>query len=122
MKPTKQQNNAILTRDKTLLVSAGAGSGKTTVLTKRLIERIRSGDEVTDFLVVTFMKAAAADVKRKLYDALLEESSKEPDNTHLFRQLHLVSEADICTISSYCLNLVKENFAALGHISPRSRY
>ncbi len=120
MKPTKQQNNAILTRDKTLLVSAGAGSGKTTVLTKRLIERIRSGDEVTDFLVVTFMKAAAADVKRKLYDALLEESSKEPDNTHLFRQLHLVSEADICTISSYCLNLVKENFAALG-ISPRVR-
>ncbi len=117
---TPKQQQAIVTRDKDLLVSAGAGSGKTTVLTRRLIERIKSGESVTDFLVVTFMKAAAADVKSKLYDALLEESALDPQNKHLFRQSLLVSEANICTISSYCLNLVKENFALLG-VSPHVR-
>ncbi len=117
---TDKQQKAIITRNKDILVSAGAGSGKTTVLTNRLIERIKSGDSVNDFLVVTFMKAAASDIKRKLYDALLEESAKFPDNTHLYRQSLLVSEANICTISAYCLSLVKENFAILG-ISPRVR-
>lgn len=117
---TPKQKQAIGTRNKDILVSAGAGSGKTTVLTRRLIERIKSGESVTDFLVVTFMKAAAADVKAKLYNALLEESALDPKNTHLFRQSLLVSEANICTISSYCLDLVKENFALLG-ISPHVR-
>lgn len=117
---TPKQKQAIKTRDKDLLVSAGAGSGKTTVLTRRLIERIKSGDSVENFLVVTFMKAAAADVKSKLYNSLLKEYSNDPKNNHLFRQSLLVSEANICTISSYCLNLVKENFALLG-ISPHVR-
>ncbi len=117
---TPKQKQAISTRDKDILVSAGAGSGKTTVLTKRLIERIKNGDRVNDFLVVTFMKAAASDIKTKLYEALLAESAIEPENTHIYRQSLLVSEANICTISSYCLSLVKENFALLG-ISPRVR-
>ena len=117
---TDAQKLAINTRDKDILVSAGAGSGKTTVLTKRLIERIKSGDSVTEFLVVTFMSSAAADVKRKLYDALLKESASDPYNKHIYRQMMLISEAEICTISSFCLGLVKENFAFLG-ISPRVR-
>ena len=117
---TEMQNKAIDVRDKTLLVSAGAGSGKTTVLTQRLIEHIKSGKSVTEFLVVTFMKAAASDIKRKLYDALLDEIAKDPENTRLYNQSLLVSEANICTISSYCLSLVKENFALLG-ISPNVR-
>ncbi len=117
---TDAQKLAINTRGKDILVSAGAGSGKTTVLTKRLIERIKSGDSVTEFLVVTFMSSAAADVKRKLYDALLKESASDPYNKHIYRQMLLISEADICTISSFCLGLVKENFALLG-ISPRVR-
>lgn len=117
---TPMQENAITTPDKTLLVSAGAGSGKTTVLTQRLIEHIKAKGKVTEFLVVTFMKAAAADIKRKLYDALLEEIAADPENEHLYHQSLLVSEANICTISSYCLNLVKENFALLG-ISPKVR-
>ncbi len=120
MRFTATQSDAIKTRNKNLLVSAGAGSGKTTVLTRRLIERILAGDSVTDFLVVTFMKAAASDIKRKLYDALVIESARDPENKHLYRQTLLVSEANICTISSYCISLVKENFAVLG-ISPRVR-
>ena len=118
---TKKQNQAIITRDKDILVSAGAGSGKTTVLTQRLIERIKNGDKVNEFLVVTFMKAAAADIKRKLYESLLNELTEDnPKNDHLYYQSLLVSEANICTISAYCLSLVKENFSLLG-ISPRVR-
>ncbi len=118
---TKKQQQAIDTKNKDILVSAGAGSGKTTVLTNRLIDRIRSNDSVNEFLVVTFMKAAAADVKAKLYEALLKESVLDKDNAdRLYRQSLLVSESDICTISSYCLSLVKENFALLG-ISPKVR-
>ncbi len=117
---TPKQREAVFTENKNLLVSAGAGSGKTTVLTQRLINKIKSGDSVTDFLVVTFMKAAAADIKSKLYDSLLEEIAIDPENDRLYRQSLLVSEADICTISSYCFSLVKENFALLG-ISPKVR-
>ncbi len=123
---TPRQTDAIKTLNKNLLVSAGAGSGKTTVLTERLIRRIKDGASITDFLVVTFMKSAAADVKQKLYKALIKEmeddsnSKDESKIEHLFRQSALVSEANICTISSYCLSLVKENFALLG-ISPKVR-
>lgn len=117
---TPKQCDAVFTENKNLLVSAGAGSGKTTVLTQRLINKIKSGDSVTDFLVVTFMKAAAADIKSKLYGSLLEEIALDPENDRLYRQSLLVSEADICTISSYCFSLVKENFALLG-ISPKVR-
>ncbi|MBE6691984.1 MAG: hypothetical protein E7586_01455 [Ruminococcaceae bacterium] len=117
---TTQQINAIETKEKTLLVSAGAGSGKTTVLTKRLIDYVKNGGNITRFLVVTFMNAAAADVKAKLQDALLKELAADPENKHLYNQTQLISEANICTISSYCLGLVKENFALLG-ISPKVR-
>ena len=117
---TEKQKQAIVTRNKDILVSAGAGSGKTTVLTQRLIERIKNKDSVNEFLVVTFMKAAASDIKRKLYEALLQEFAENPNDDHLYRQSLLVSEANICTISAYCLSLVKENFALLG-ISPRVR-
>ncbi len=117
---TPNQQKAITSRDKTLLVSAGAGSGKTTVLTRRLIERIKQGGDIRRFLVVTFMKAAASDIKSKLYDALLEAMADDPKSDHLYNQSLLVPEANICTISSYCLGLVKENFALLG-ISPHVR-
>ena len=64
-----KQREAVYQIEGPLLILAGAGSGKTTVLTRRLIERIKSGDSVENFLVVTFMKAAAADVKSKLYNS-----------------------------------------------------
>ena len=67
---TPSQKDAIDARNLSLLVSAGAGSGKTTVLTQRIIERIRNGDSVMDFLVVTFTKSSAADLKTKLYEAI----------------------------------------------------
>ncbi len=120
MELTKTQSNAVNARCRDMIVSAGAGSGKTTVLTRRLTERILKGDSVTDFLVVTFMNAAASDMRSKLYDSLIAESARDPGNRHIQRQLYLLGEANICTISAYCLSLVRENFAALG-ISPRAR-
>ncbi|MBO4278039.1 MAG: UvrD-helicase domain-containing protein [Clostridia bacterium] len=117
---TTSQINAINARCGDMIVSAGAGSGKTTVLTLRLADRILKGASVNDFLVVTFMNAAASDMRSKLYKLLTEESARDPANKHLQNQLYLLGEANICTISSYCLSLVRENFAALG-ISPRVR-
>ena len=120
MKLTESQKAAVFSRCADMIVSAGAGSGKTTVLTKRLIERIKSGDSVTDFLVVTFMNSAAADIKEKLYEALNAELAASPEDAHIYRQTQLITEANVCTISSFCLSLVRENFALLG-ISPKSR-
>ncbi len=118
---TPAQTQAIYLKNKDIIVSAGAGSGKTTVLTKRLIEQIKAGKSVTDFLVVTFMNSAAADIKRKLYEALAKECGEDSDmSERLEHQLLLVNEANISTISSYCISFVKENFASLG-ISPRIR-
>ena len=125
---TGSQQNAIDATNKNLIVSAGAGSGKTTVLTHRILRRIESGDSVTDFLVVTFTKASASDLRRKLHEklsALIEELSDDPlaDPTrlrHLRTQLYLLPSAHISTIHSFCLEIVRANFQTLG-ISPRVR-
>ena len=64
---TESQRKAIETQNRSLLVSAGAGSGKTTVLTERILRRLIAGGDVSRLLVVTFTKAAASDMKEKLY-------------------------------------------------------
>ncbi|PKM63001.1 MAG: hypothetical protein CVU97_02255, partial [Firmicutes bacterium HGW-Firmicutes-21] len=120
MKWTVSQTNAIKSKNKTLLISAGAGSGKTTVLTRRLTERILSGDSVEDFLVVTFTRAAAGDLREKLYDSLNEAIASQPQNRHLFNQLFMLSGAKISTIHSFCYEIIKKNFAVLG-FSPKMR-
>lgn len=117
---TESQRNAIESKNKTLLVSAGAGSGKTTVLTRRLAERILEGDSVEDFLVVTFTRAAAGDLKEKLYNSLTDAIAQQPQNRHLFNQLFLLPGAKISTIHSFCYNIIKKNFAVLG-LSPKIR-
>ena len=117
---TNAQLNAIQTRGRTLLVSAGAGSGKTTVLTNRLLERIAAGESVTDFLVVTFTNASAADLREKLYEALGKLSSEHPENSHYRKQLYLLPEADIGTIDSFCGRMVRAHFQLLG-LSPKLR-
>lgn len=117
---TTSQQQAIGARKMNLLVSAGAGSGKTTVLTQRIIQRIEEGDSVTDFLVVTFTKASAADLKSKLYDAISRLAAAHPEEKRYRAQLYLLSGAQISTIHSYCLEVVRSNFQTLG-ISPTVR-
>lgn len=113
VKFTPAQQKAINTRNKTLLVSAGAGSGKTTVLTRRILERIREGVNINDILVVTFTNAAAASMKDKLYNTLLEELAKNPSDRKLVYTIYNLPSAKISTIHSFCLDLISTNFAAL---------
>ncbi|MBQ9610062.1 MAG: helicase-exonuclease AddAB subunit AddA [Lachnospiraceae bacterium] len=114
---TDAQQQAIDKRQSNILVSAAAGSGKTAVLVERIINKItdkNSPRDIDEFLVVTFTKAAAAQMKEKIaakLEALLEDN---PDDDHLIRQLVLINRANIQTIDSFCLSLVKENFGLLG--------
>jgi ATP-dependent helicase/nuclease subunit A len=117
---TESQRKAIEAQGKTLLVSAGAGSGKTTVLTRRLTERILAGDSIEDFLVVTFTRAAASDLKEKLYNSITDAIAAQPRNRHLFGQLFLLPGARISTIHSFCFDIIKRNFSVLG-LSPKMR-
>ncbi len=113
---TDAQLSAINTRGKTILVSAAAGSGKTTTLTERIIRRLTDEKDPADigrFLIVTFTKAAAADLKSKISSALGAELAKNPANRHLQRQMIKLGSADICTIDSFYLSVVKENFEIL---------
>lgn len=117
---TTSQRHAIECAGRDMIVSAGAGSGKTTVLTHRIIEQIEKGASVSDFLVVTFTKASAADLREKLYNALSELSAAHPGEKRYRTQLFLLPSARISTIDSFCLELVRADFQTLG-ISPKAR-
>lgn len=114
---TAAQRTAIECSGKTVLVSAAAGSGKTTTLTERIIRRVTDEENPADigrFLIVTFTKAAAADLRSKISGALGEALAENPGNRHLQRQMIRLGSADICTIDSFYLNVVKSNFEVLG--------
>lgn len=113
---TKAQQRAIDERQSNILVSAAAGSGKTAVLVERIIEKMTDKDnprDIDEFLVVTFTKAAAAQMREKIAVRIEKLLETEPDNEHLMKQAVLVNRADITTIDSFCLRLVKENFGLL---------
>lgn len=123
MKWTKGQSDVITSRGGDLLVSAAAGSGKTAVLVERII-RMVLGDEsedgascgidIDELLVVTFTRAAASQMKEKIEAALEKKVEERPFDEHLIKQLSLIHRADITTIDSLCLNIVKENFNEVG--------
>lgn len=117
---TESQRKAIETQNRSLLVGAGAGSGKTTVLTERILRRLIAGGDVSRLLVVTFTKAAASDMKEKLYAALSRAIAENPTDRHLRGQLYRLSGARICTIHSFCYELIRRHFAVLG-LSPKVR-
>lgn len=113
---TSEQQNAISARDGSILVSAAAGSGKTAVLVERICSRILDTEnpvDIDEFLVVTFTKAAAAQMRDKISARLFAELEKTPENEHLMRQTLLINKADITTIDSFCLRIVKEHFSLL---------
>ncbi len=99
-------------RNNNVLVSAAAGSGKTAVLVERIADSVMEGRcGIDEILVVTFTKAAAAQMKAKI-TARLEEKIAECGDRSLIRQLSLVANADISTIDSFCNRVVRENFQA----------
>lgn len=113
MKWTKEQQNVIDFRNRDILVSAAAGSGKTAVLVARIIQRILDPQNPVDIdrlLVVTFTKAAAAEMRERIGAAIEAECEKDPQNTHLRRQSALIHNAMITTIDSFCLFVVRNHF------------
>lgn len=113
---SEEQLAAINLRGSNLLLSAAAGSGKTAVLVNRVIEKITDKDNPTDIdkiLVLTFTNAAAAQMKNKISNAIAEKLREEPDE-NLERQAMLVHNAQITTIHSFCLYLIRNNFSNLG--------
>ncbi len=114
---TPDQQKVIDTRNKNILVSAAAGSGKTAVLVERIIQRVLDAENPIDIdkmLVVTFTNAAAAGMKEKISAAIQDKLLEEPNNVHLQRQAVLVHQAQITTIHSFCLYLIKNHFEAIG--------
>lgn len=119
-KPTASQAAAIEARGSAVLVSAGAGSGKTKVLTERLMSRICDEREPVDldrFLIITFTRAAAGELRGRIMQELTQRLAEEPGNRRLRRQSALCSRAQIGTIHSFCAQLLRENSHLIG-ISP----
>ena len=120
---TKEQESAIDTRDKTLLVSAAAGSGKTATLTERIIRSLTDSKKpmnIDAILVVTFTKPAAEELRVKISRALNKAVAEHPDNDHLKKQLHLFPAAKIRTIDAFCNDIFRANCDRVG-ISPGYR-
>lgn len=109
---TDKQLKAIGTSGCNVLVSAAAGSGKTAVLVQRIIEKITApdGPDVDRLVVVTFTKAAAAEMKQRIREALDKLLVEQPENERLLRQITLVHNAPITTIDSFCLSIVRNYF------------
>lgn len=119
---TEQQQ--CLTATGTVLVSAAAGSGKTAVLVERVIRLVTDPVcpvDVDELLVVTFTKAAAAEMKQRLAQALAEQLAARPSDHRLQRQLMRLPGASISTVHSFCGNLIREHFHRLPEVSPQFR-
>lgn len=113
---TEQQQQVIDLRGCNLLVSAAAGSGKTAVLVERIIQKVLDEEHPVDIdrlLVVTFTKAAAAEMRERVAKAIEARMVQEPGNAYLNRQYTLVHHAQITTIDSFCLYVVKNYFQCI---------
>ncbi|NLC94452.1 MAG: UvrD-helicase domain-containing protein [Bacilli bacterium] len=111
MKFTRAQQQAITTTGSNLLVAASAGSGKTTVLIERLVNRIKNdGYNIDEFLVVTFTEAAASELKQRLRSKITEELINEPSNKHLRAQLPKIGTSYISTFHAFCNQVIRKFF------------
>ena len=120
---TPEQQKVIDLRNRNILVSAAAGSGKTAVLVERIITMLTKDEppiDVDQLLVVTFTEAAAAEMKERIRVAIEQKLEEEPDNEHLKRQATLIHNARITTIHSFCLSVIKDHFYAI-HLDPGFR-
>lgn len=114
---TKEQQKVIDLRDRNILVSAAAGSGKTAVLVERIIQMILDEKRPVDIdrlLVVTFTNAAAAEMRERIGRAIDRKLEQQPDNAHLQKQAALLHNAQITTIDSFCLFIIRNNFNDIG--------
>lgn len=118
---TPQQETAVYNRGGSLLVSAAAGSGKTKVLVERLFSYMeQEGCQVDDFLIITYTKAAAAELRGKIAQELTRRVAERPGDDHLRRQMLRVYQADIKTVDAFCAGLLRENVHLLPPVEEHS--
>lgn len=119
---TNEQKEAIFEKDRNILVAAAAGSGKTAVLVERIINKIINDKiDIDKILVVTFTNAAASEMRERILDAIYKKLEINPNDENLQRQITLIGKASICTIDSFCLEVIRNNFYELENISPNFR-
>ena len=102
---TDKQQEAIYTRGSNIVVSAGAGSGKTAVLSERMLDFCLKGNNITEALVLTFTNAAAKEMKERIRKSIKKGI---PDNPALAKELELIDQAYITTFDSFALSVVKK--------------
>ena len=110
---TKEQQQVIDLRNRNILVSAAAGSGKTAVLVERIITRLTRDEKplnVDELLIVTFTEAAASEMKERIHSAIEKALEDDPENVHLQRQATLIHQAQITTIHKFCLSVIRDYF------------
>ena len=118
---TQEQLKAINSKGANLLVAAAAGSGKTAVLVERIVKKVLIDNiDIDKMLVVTFTNAAAAEMKERILERLYKEIEENPKNVDLQRQIILLNKANISTIHSFCLEVIKNYFYEID-ISPNFR-
>ena len=113
---TSKQQEVIDSRNRNLLVSAAAGSGKTAVLVERIIRMISEGDrplDIDQLLVMTFTNAAAAEMRERIGAAVEQKLKERPEDEHLWLQAALIPQAQITTIDSFCLNIIRSHYNSL---------
>lgn len=109
---TKQQEQAIRARNHTILVSAAAGSGKTAVLVERIVSLVREGASMNRMLIVTFTKAAAAEMRQRLAKRISREAiSREPA---MVKALDELETTQISTIHAFCQRVIRSHFEQVG--------
>lgn len=111
VKWTNEQLQAIQEKNSNILVAAAAGSGKTAVLVERIIHKIIDEQmDIDKILVVTFTNAAASEMRERILEAIYKKLEENPENVHLQRQIILLNKASICTIHSFCLDVIHNHF------------
>ncbi|MBR3153121.1 MAG: helicase-exonuclease AddAB subunit AddA [Clostridia bacterium] len=118
---TVEQQRAVDSNGSNILVAAAAGSGKTTVLVERIVQKIiKDKIDIDRLLIVTFTNAAASEMRERILEALYSRIDENSDDKWLSKQVLLLNKASICTIDSFCLDVIKNNFFEIG-ISPNFR-
>ena len=113
LKWTSSQQKVIDVRNRNILVSAAAGSGKTAVLVARILELIMDKENpcnIDEMVIVTFTKAAAAQMRQRIMKALEEQLEMQPGNAHLEKQIALIHQAQITTIHGFCKSIIDHHF------------
>ena len=110
IKPNEKQQEAIDILKGQVMLLAGPGTGKTFTVINRIEKMLSDGVDPSSILCLTFSDAAASEMRERILDAIYKQIEKNPDDQNLQKQIILLNKASICTIDSFCLDVIKNNF------------